>query len=180
MNESKIPVRYARTLFLSAQEQGLADVVMNDMKIVHSVVIQDDFIAIMKSPLIKISLKKSIFTNLFKEKINSLTMNFLDMVIQNKREIYIDRIIRYFHRLYNQHKGIKSAEIILPVSMDRTMREKFINILKDFFNSEIELTEKIKPEILGGFILTLDDEQFDASVKSSLFRLKRIFAEEKH
>lgn len=176
MNESKIPVRYAKTLFLCALEADLADSVMNDLKIIHSVIMQKDFIAMMRSPIVITSIKKSIFSSLFLSKVNLLTMNFLNLLIQQKREIYIDRIIRYYHRLYNKHKGIKTAVITLPVKIDSAMREKFIHILRDVFKSEIELSEKVRPEIIGGFILNVDDEQYDASIKSSLYKLKRIFA----
>jgi len=46
-------------------------------------------------------------------------------------------------------------------------------LLKKTFNSEIELQETIKPSILGGFILRVEDEQYDGSVSSGLSKIKK-------
>ena len=173
MNESKISVRYAKALFQAASETALEQEVMNDLKVISKVIIMPEIINMLQSPVVKNSDKKRVFMDLFKEKINILTMNFLELLLQHNREIYTARIIRYYQKLYNEEKNIKIAEITTPVLIKKDQNEHFRHILKNMFNSEIELTMHIKPEIIGGFILKVDDEQYDASVKGSLKMVKK-------
>ena len=42
---------------------------------------------------------------------------------------------------------------------------------------EVDLTEKINPDILGGYILQLGDQMIDASVKSQIQALGRELTE---
>ena len=35
------------------------------------------------------------------------------------------------------------------------------------------MEEKIKPEIIGGFILKVEDEQYDASISSALIKIRK-------
>jgi F-type H+-transporting ATPase subunit delta len=37
------------------------------------------------------------------------------------------------------------------------------------------LEEKVNPDLIGGFILTLGDRQFDTSISSTLSKLKKEF-----
>ncbi len=172
MNDSKISVRYTKALFSCANEAGIADNVMRDLTCIAEIVRTDDFKYLMQNPVIKTSEKKNIINKLFTAKIEELSLKFIILVIQNKRESYLERIIRNYHGLYRAHKGIISAELIVPVKVDKEIINRFHNILRDFFKAEIEFSEKVKPGILGGFILKIDDEQYDASVSSSIAKMK--------
>ena len=42
-------------------------------------------------------------------------------------------------------------------------------------SSSVEVIEKINPDIIGGFIVRVDDKQIDASISRKLDRLKARF-----
>ena len=69
--------------------------------------------------------------------------------------------------------GIRNAELTVSREVDKDFIIKFKEILKKIYNSEIELEEKVKPEIIGGFILEVEDEQYDASVSSGLAKIRK-------
>jgi F-type H+-transporting ATPase subunit delta len=41
----------------------------------------------------------------------------------------------------------------------------------------IELIELIDPDVIGGFIINLDDKKYDASIRRQLDRLSKTFGE---
>ena len=41
------------------------------------------------------------------------------------------------------------------------------------FTGELQLTEKIDPALIGGFIITIGDNQIDASVSSKIKNLRQ-------
>ena len=50
------------------------------------------------------------------------------------------------------------------------------NIVKEATNGEVLLTEKLDSNLIGGFVLTVGDKQFDTSIATSLAKLKKEFA----
>ena len=173
MNDSKISVRYAKALFQTAVESGIEDAVMLDIKLLSESLRNEAFKEVMESPVIKTSQKKELIRNVFSKAINELTFNFLKLILDNRRETYLPDIIRNFSGSFREHKGIKKAEVIISSAIDQPTRKKFEDILKKTFKSGIELDEIIRPEIIGGFILKVEDRQYDASVVNSLARIRK-------
>jgi F-type H+-transporting ATPase subunit delta len=173
MNDSKISVRYAKALFQAAIEKGVAEKVMTDLKFVKTAIAVSDFREMLDSPVAKTSGKKRVFDDLFAASIDPLTLSFLHLVLDNKRESYFAAMIRNYTRMFKEHQGIRSAEIIVPSALNKEYREKLQSLLEKVFDSKIEMEEKIKPELIGGFILKVEDEQYDASVSSNLARIEK-------
>ena len=173
MNESKISVRYAKALFKAAREGKLLPQVMKDMEQVMRVYSMDDFRAVLESPIVKTSDKKKVFQSLFSGKLTDLSLNFFDLLLTNKRENHLPHIARYFSTLYKSDQGILSAEITVAGKIDAAQAEKFKTLLKKTFKAEIELETNVRADILGGFILRVEDEQYDGSVASQLTKIKR-------
>ncbi len=173
MNDSKISVRYAKALFLAANEANVLVQVMKDLELIMNYYALDDFRAVLESPIVKTSDKKKVTEKLFSGKISSLSTAFVDLLLSNKRESHLQPIARNFKSLFRKNQGILSAEITVTEPVEKIQLEKFRQLLKKTFKSEIELEEIIKPAILGGFILRVDDEQYDASVISGLSKMKK-------
>ena len=173
MNDSKISVRYAKALFQTALEEKLTEEVMKDMKLLDGSLKTPGFSEILGSPVIKTSQKKELVTKVFKPEVTSLTYDFLNLVLENKRELFLEAIIRNFSKTYREMKGVKRAEIILASEINVSTRKQFIEILEKTFKSGIELEELIRPDIIGGFILKVEDEQYNASIVSSLAKMRK-------
>jgi len=173
MTESNISVRYAKALFQAAVEAGTEARVMEDLSRLKMVLSAPDFGEMLDSPVVKTSGKKKVMDELFGDRFSTLSLNFLHLVLDNKREGYFAAIIRNYTRLYKEKQGIRSAEIMVPNPLDSGHREKFRQLLEKAFNSRIEMEEKVKPELIGGFILKVEDEQYDASVSSGLARIEK-------
>jgi F-type H+-transporting ATPase subunit delta len=173
MNESKISVRYAKALFQAADEAKVLIPVMKDMELIMNYYFLPDFRAVIESPVVKTSDKKKVCEKLFSGNISPLSMTFIELLLSNKRESHLPHIARNFKSLFRKNQGILSAEIIVSEPIDKEQSEKFRSLLKKTFNSEIELEETLKPSILGGFILRVEDEQFDGSVSSGLAKIKK-------
>jgi F-type H+-transporting ATPase subunit delta len=173
MNHSKITVRYAKALFITAKEAKSLDEVKADVDTILKVYSFSLFKEMLESPVVKTSEKRKGVNEIFTGKVSSLTLNFFNLLLVNKRERYLPDILRNFKSLYKLNKGIKSAELTISAKIDDKFKSTFKELLKKTFNSEIELEEKIKPEIIGGFILKVEDEQYDASISSALAKIRK-------
>ena len=72
-----------------------------------------------------------------------------------------------------QHRGIVSGTITSAVELNEESRKKILSKLSVTIQGELQLTEKINPALIGGFIITIGDKQIDASVSQQLKNLRQ-------
>jgi len=173
MNESKITTRYAKALFKLAKEQNLLDTIKKDLQLVEQAAQLEPFRELIHSPIIPVSEKKEIFTQLFKGKVHKYTLDFLLLLAENRREQYIPMIIRDYLNFYRQALGITEVELTTAVELDDKLKQEFIDILKGVTHHKIDLKHHINPDIIGGFIIRIDDRLLDASISTQLKKLKK-------
>lgn len=172
MNYSKIGIRYAKALLQVAIEENLLEKVKNDMQFINEVIATiPEFNNIFNSPIVKPSEKQKIFENTFSKQLSPLTINFIKMLIQHRRENRLNDVIRNFFDQYKLHKGIITASLITPISIDEKIKNKISQLLQTKYNKTIELSSTVDASIIGGFVLQIEDMQYDASVQT---RLKKI------
>ncbi len=173
MNDSKISVRYAKALFESALEKGVLEEARQDMLQLQQISKMEEFQYFLRSPVMKESEKRKLMNDIFESKAQALTMALLDLVLKNSRELFIPGIARYFEELYKKHKGIKSVVLVSASAMDDSIHEKIGKILKDTLNARVELSTKENDALIGGFIIRIDNQQYDASVANKLKTIKK-------
>lgn len=178
MIETKVAKRYAKSLISLSNEKGIIDSVNNDMKLFTSVCIENNDLALLLStPIIHGDKKLSILKQIFAQRINSMTMTFFEIVVRKGREKYLFQIAKNFITQYKILKKILTAEIVSAVGLDDKLRKQVYELLRNNENSEVELMEKVDKNLIGGFVLRIGDKQYDASVVSSIRKLKQAFAE---
>ena len=174
MNHSAIAVRYAKAFFATAKEKSLLDSLKTDIELVFSVCTESaDFILLLESPIVKTSKKAQLISSIFKGKVNKLTLSFLMLITENKREIHIPGICRNFLGLTRKDQNKKSALLTTASEIDSKSIKKIEQLLGKELNATIELSTNIKPEIIGGLIVRLDDKQYDASIATQLNKIKQ-------
>lgn len=174
MNESKISVRYAKALFELGKEENLIETVIKDIQLVDEVCKTiPDFWLMVESPVVQTSQKRASVKLIFGERINAISLKFLDLVVQNRREIYLKDISRNFLALCRKDKGILAAKLTSASAIEKDSNEKLSKLLSESFNAKIELEEVVDKDIIGGFVLRIEDQQLDASVSNQLNQIKR-------
>ncbi|NVO01166.1 MAG: ATP synthase F1 subunit delta [Bacteroidetes bacterium] len=176
MRETRITARYAKALFELALEQNVNESVYEDMKLIADVCKSNrDFRLMLNSPIIKTDKKQKILTEIFAAKINKLSLAFLMIIITKRREVFIEGIALQFVELFKIQKGIKTATIQTAIAADAATKAKVIELLKTYTTDQIELVEETKADIIGGFVLKVDNKQFDSSILNKIQKLKKEF-----
>lgn len=179
MADSRAASRYVKSLLdLSIEQKSLEDV-HNDMLFFSEVVAENkNFALMLRSPVIPHDKKKEILAKIFKNKVHSLTMAFFDIITRKNREPLLPAIAKEFHNAYNEHKGISKATVVSAVPLDAGMRSEFEELVKKYSDKkQVELIEKVNPEMIGGFVLNVGDRQIDASIKNKIKTLKVKFSQ---
>lgn len=174
MDLSKISVRYAKAIFLLGNEKGVLDKIKEDIVLVSNTLkTVPDFQLVIESPVIKPSQKVAAINGIFKNSVHPVTLNFLNVLVQNKREQNLEGICRRFLHIYAESKGIKTALFTTAVKLDEKISKQLSELLAKTFNAQIELEQKHDPTLIGGYVLRIGDQQYDASVASSLRKMRQ-------
>ncbi|WP_420576908.1 ATP synthase F1 subunit delta [Ekhidna sp.] len=180
MSVSRIAVRYATPILELAEEKKVLDNVKEDMESFINVCEESkEFTLMLKSPIIPHQRKAEILRKIFTGKVNELTLLSFDLIARKGRENMLEAIAEEFLHLYNVKKGLAEVSITTSVELDEEMRKAFEKLAKDITGMEPLLSEKVDPDIIGGYILKVGDRQLDDSVSGELKELKLKFSKNK-
>ena len=178
MKDTIVAARYAKSLLDLSIELKSLEVVLADMKMIHSVCAANpELTAVLKSPIIKSDKKLSILNEIFGKNISPLTQKFITLLSVKMRESHIMDIAAQFINQYKVNKGITTAIISSATALDESARLRILEMIKSSTKSEVELQEKIRTDLVGGFVLRIGDTQVDASILRQIKNLKRSFSE---
>lgn len=173
MNDSKISVRYSKALFQTALEKNIVGKVMDDMKFISELSKSPETLEFLENPIIPPSKKSDIFQKMLKGNVHDITLALVDLLVKNGRESFLPAIARSFMRETRMHEGITETILTTAVPVDENVKKQISELVKKTFSTNVELKEVIDPAIIGGFILKVDDNYIDASVKNKLRKVKK-------
>lgn len=173
MASQTLPSRYAKSLLQLAQEQNKLDVVYRDfLSIKNTLADSSEFRAFLKSPIIDADKKLAVIERVFFSSIDELTAAFLKLVVKKGRENRLGDIVNSFIEQYNQLLQITKIKIVSATEMSNEQETALINKIKaaeKFTNIIVE--KKVDPALIGGYIVSYNGKQIDASVSKSLSNL---------
>jgi len=173
MNESKISVRYAKALFQLAVEKNLLDKVYEDMLFISEVCRQEQLVEVLASPIIVPSKKKAILHGILEKNVETITLSLVDLLITNGREDFLPAVSRVFRDETLRYRGITDTTLITAVPVNDNIRKQITDLVATTFKTRVELKEIVDEEIVGGFILKVDDNYIDASVRNKLRKIRK-------
>jgi F-type H+-transporting ATPase subunit delta len=176
MLTSKVAKRYAQGLLNFTQESGSTDAVFSEMgDIVKTIEKSRELQNFFSSPIIDVKKKVSIALEIFKD-FSPVTKSLLQLIIKHGRESQMQNIAQEF---INKVEDMKGVQRITLTSAAQLSSENISNILKSSnlvnHDNKFDVKSIINPDLLGGYILRVGDQQVDASVKSKLSKLKKEF-----
>ncbi len=172
MNESRISVRYSRALFQSALDKKILGRVNQDMIFVKDICSIPEVKRILTNPVIRPSKKTEILHLVLAKDLHKLTLSMIDLVVKNGRESYIPAIARVFVHETMKYNGITESVLTTAVKVNPEIRKQVSGLIETLFETKVDLKENIDDSIIGGFILKVDDNYIDASIRNKLRKIR--------
>lgn len=176
MRSTRLSSRYAKSLLNLAVEQNKLDDTLKDMRCVVDMCSNNkDLVLMLKSPIIKTDKKISILFEIFSPNVSELTMAFINIITNKKREMHMQAIADSFINLYKSYKNIKTVSITTALPISDQTKSEIMTYIKKTGSDEVELTEIVDADIIGGVIIKMGDKQLDASVTRNIKKLQKTF-----
>ena len=172
MKGSRVAIRYAKALLATAQDQQAVDQVADDMESVYTTLENSQELkAVLASPVISAELKGDTLKAIF-GKVSPVVKTFLELVAENNRASHLDGMALKYKQLYQELQGKQEAEVTTAVPLTPALEKVVMEKIKTLTDKKVELVSTVDQDIIGGFILRLGDQQFDASVANQLQSLE--------
>ncbi|GAA0879884.1 ATP synthase F1 subunit delta [Algoriphagus jejuensis] len=179
MSNQRVAYAYAKSLMELAIERGELEAVYQDfLHLANLARSNRDLELAMRSPIISSEKKLAILKALFEKRgATKSTLSFFEIISRKGREEVLADIAREFQVQYQLHNSIQVAEVTTTFPLDDTLRAEFTKIILEISGmKEVKLTEKVNPDLIGGFVLRVNDRQLDESLSSKLRELKNEFS----
>jgi len=165
--------RYAKATYELAKKANVLDQLFEDMKTLRDTFASSSSLRnVLKNPVISLKKKADIADQIF-NRTHDLTHKLLALLAQKNRIHQLDQVADAFVEIYEKEHHIQRATVIsateLGVSTEKEIRKK----IKELTGSEAELTKDIDSSLIGGFLLKINDMQFDATVSGKFKRLRQ-------
>lgn len=176
MKETRVAIRYAKSLLGLAKDQDVLELVKNDMVLISQTCAENrDFQVMLKSPIVKADKKLSILKAIFESQVNQMTIAFIEIITKKGREAFLEEISESFISQYRVFKNITTAIVKTAVPMTAEMKAQLMELIKKSAQGDVELVEEVDADLIGGFVLRISDQQVNASIQNQLHKLKREF-----
>lgn len=176
MSQQTVAFRYAKSLLGLAIEKGVEAKVYEDMKLFNQVCDENhQFFLLLKSPIVSHYHKLTILREIFNGKVDPSTMAIFEIITQKNREAVLPLIAEDYLVQYELHKGIQKAYVTTATPLTEAQKAEFQKIVAENTGKTVEVVEKIDADLIGGYVLQVNDRQIDTSVKARLNQLKMKF-----
>lgn len=164
--------RYANALFSIALEENKVEFYKNEIKMLKQVILKnDEILHLLSSCFIQKEDKEKIIDDVFKNQDINI-INFLKVIVNNKRTNYLIKIFEEFIKTCNENLNVKEGIVYSITKLDKKQVEEIEKALKVRLNCEVELVNLIDERLLGGVKVVIEDKIFDGSIKNKLEKLK--------
>ncbi|WP_339048666.1 ATP synthase F1 subunit delta [Candidatus Mesenet endosymbiont of Phosphuga atrata] len=119
---------------------------------------------------------KSDVISLFRNYISNTLLNFILLIVNNRRFFLLETIFEKFLTLVKKFKNKIDIVVTSAFSLGKSDIKLISNSMSSF-GEIISFTNIVDPSILGGFIVKVDFTIIDASLKSYLRRLLEVSKE---
>jgi len=176
MANTKVGTRYAKAFLGLVAEKGKLDGAIKDMELVAKTIADNRELAVLlKSPVVKADKKVSILTSIFKKHVSEVTMLYLELITKNRREGALAEIADAFVAQYKAMKGITTAVVTSAAVLSSDAKKRIEELVQKQVGGTVELETQVNPELIGGFVLRIGDQQLDTSILNQISELKQEF-----
>ncbi|WDF59799.1 ATP synthase F1 subunit delta [Flavobacterium sp. KACC 22758] len=173
MASTRAAIRYAKAILDLANSKGVAEAVNNDMKSIASAIeTNTELSTFIQNPTAKVEVKESALLEVFAD-VNGVTKGLFHLLFENKRFEILDAIAVEYNKLFDESNGVEVAKVTTAIPMDAALEAKVLAKVATLSDKKITIENIVDPSIIGGFILRIGDNQYNASVANRLQVLKR-------
>ncbi|OPX84363.1 MAG: ATP synthase subunit delta [Pelotomaculum sp. PtaB.Bin104] len=172
MLKGAVAGRYSAALYEIAAESNKVDQIEEELKAVN-VILQEnkDLQKVLYHPQITAAAKKELLDQLFKGKISELTLNFVELLVDRRRETFFGDIVAEFIAQANVGRNIVAARVTSVVDLKDQEKSAVDQLLARLTGKKVQVSYGTDPSLIGGLLIRIGDKVIDGTIKAKLAAL---------
>lgn len=159
---------YAEALYDVAKEKGSLDRVAAEVVAVRDILNREPLLRrFFETPTVALEDKRKVIAVAFKD-LSPEVRNLLSVVVDRRRVGIFEKIAEAYHALANEKAGIAEVRLESVQALDAAAKEKLGKVLQKAIGKKVVFHEETRADLLGGFVLTHGDRQWNASLSHRL------------
>lgn len=166
--------RYAAALYAHADDQHQLDQVVEQVDALGGLIDSSaDLKRLLRSPLIDVAVaQKALRAALEPQGFSKIVLDFVGVVVSNRRMAALRGIISAFAALVAAKRGVVVAEVSTAHPLSDVQEQQLRARLIEAGYGNVNIVKKVEPALLGGLVVRIGARLFDSSLKSRLQRLQ--------
>ncbi|MBZ8179365.1 ATP synthase F1 subunit delta [Oscillatoria salina] len=164
---------YAEALMSLAQQRDLTEPFGEQLRsLLELLENSSELNEFLSNPVVKDEDKKAVLRRIGGEEFDPLLMNFLMLLVDKRRIIFIEEICQQYLELLRKLNNAVLAEVSSAAELNDEQKQAVSNKVKAMTGaSAVELKTKIDPDLIGGVIIRVGSQVLDASIRGQLRRI---------
>lgn len=173
MRDTTIARSYAEALFALGEKHGRHEAFVSGLQTVDALLESDRRVGLfLQTPKIEASVKKQALRDALGSRIDPLLMNFVQVVIDKRRQRLLQSIARAYRLLLDEKLGRLNVDVILARQPDAAELRAIAEQLSRVLESEVIPHVRVNEDILGGIVVRYQDRVIDGSLRRRLNALR--------
>ena len=165
--------RYAQAVFSLAAEHDMQSRITEELTGLNRLLEENrELRECLLNPFITGERKMAIITDLFATAFSPLTLDFLRLLVEKRREMILADITRRMNELLRKSLGILPVQLTsarpLTPDQEATVRRR----LSEIFSRQVELETAVDASLLGGMVVQAESRLFDGSCRGQLAKIR--------
>ncbi len=170
---SEIAEPYAQALISLAESHDITRPVGEDCRSILEILEDSaELRQFISSPVIKDEDKRAVLNRILGDDIHHYLRNFIMLLVDKRRIVYLEAICEQYLALLRKLTNTVLAEVTASTELSDRQRRDVIDKIKALTGAEsVELKTDNDPELIGGVIIKVGSQVFDASLRGQLRRI---------
>jgi len=172
MDAGIISNRYAKAIFQYALERKEENRLREELKILSEQFLWVPTLnKVLDDPTVLSSVKIDVLTTAAGKEISNTCKQVIWMIVKNGRARYMQSIALMYDKVYRKAKNRMILKLITTEPVSDEMKKKLVDLIKKD-STQVDFDAKTDSDIIGGFILEVEDLRLDASIRNQLNQLR--------
>jgi len=173
MLKGAVGSRYAQALFDIAMQQNKLDQLEKELLAVKKVVADSrELQKVLYHPQVTPEEKKRVIKDIFTDKISKITANFLNLLIDHRREIYLEDIASFFVNLANRARNLVEVYATSAIELNNEEKKKIQDAMVKITRKKVRVYYTVDSNLLGGVVIRIGDKVIDGSIRTKLVNMR--------
>ena len=173
MSNVIIARRYAQALKEEADGLDSIERVDEDVALIRdSLASSRELNQFFESPVISREKKASVVNELFGERVEKITLQFLLLMIEKRREQIFPEVVRAYQALRDDQLGLVNVAVRVAAELGEAEEAELIATIEKMISKKVRLETLVDETLLGGLIVRVGDTVYDGSFANQLQALR--------